>query len=53
MILFEFQSRIDGIEPIPTACVTVEDAELMQSLYDNGRYLLIYKIILEKKKKWK
>ena len=30
------QSRVEGIEPVPTAALTVEDAELMYRLQKRG-----------------
>ena len=44
--MFRFkQVRAEGAEPIPTACITVEDAEIMQSYSDQGKYRLLPKLV--------
>lgn len=35
------QHYADGVKPIPTACITVEDAELLQRLYDRGTKVIL------------
>ncbi|XP_074654047.1 carboxypeptidase Q-like isoform X1 [Tubulanus polymorphus] len=37
-----WKDHMDGVKPVPTACITIEDAEMLNRMYDRGTKLRIH-----------